>query len=98
MKKNYDKQFKSRVALEAIKEERTIAEIARHYEVHPNLVTNWKRLLLESIPDLFERPNARRKDEKQEILDDLFNQIGRLKVENEFLKKKYNQLFPTGRT
>jgi len=42
--------------------------------------------------------NARRKDEKQNILEDLFNQIGRLKVENEFLKKKYNQLFPTGRT
>jgi hypothetical protein len=63
---------------EAIREERTIAEIARHYEVHPNLVTNWKRQLLESITDLFERSNVKRKDEKQEVLDDLFNQIGHL--------------------
>jgi transposase-like protein len=53
MRKNYDKQFKAKVALEAVKEERTIAEIAKQYEVHPNLIMNWKRHLPEAVPDLF---------------------------------------------
>jgi transposase-like protein len=82
MRKNHDKQFKAKVALEAVKEERTIVEIARQYDVHPNLVTNWKKQLMESLSELFERPNANRKDSMEAITDDLFNQkaVSRLRT------------------
>ena len=55
----------------------------------------WKKQLIESSPGIFERPNSRSKTERDPKIDDLYNQIGRMKVENDFLKKKYKQLFPT---
>lgn len=97
MRKRYDKQFKARVALEALKEEKTIAEISRQYEVHPNLIMNWKRSLLEAAPDVFDKCPQKPKGSPEHSEDELFKQIGRLQVENEFLKKKYSQIFPTGR-
>jgi len=86
MKRQFTKEFKSKVALEAIKEERTISEIASEFEIHPNLVSNWKRQVLNSLPDIFERPNKKsdqvKKQEKEKNL--LFKSIGELKVENDF--------------
>jgi len=97
MKKTYDSKFKSRVALEAVQSSRTIAEIAGEYNIHPNLVAQWKKKLLESAPDVF----ATQKEKKAEPKfpeDELLRQIGQLKVENEFLQKKYEYyLLKTGK-
>ena len=90
MKKSYDSKFKSRVALEALQGDRSIAEIASEFNVHPNLVSQWKNKLLQKSADIF----ATKKEKQQEPKypeDELLKQIDQLKVENEFLQKKYNE-------
>ncbi|MFA7230908.1 MAG: transposase, partial [Victivallaceae bacterium] len=92
--KSFDGNFKARVALEAIKEDKTIAEIAARFEVHPNQVGIWKKQLLANLPELFRDGQSKKvKEETEYSRDDLFKEIGQLKVENEFLKKKYKQIF-----
>ncbi|HDZ10593.1 MAG TPA: hypothetical protein ENH53_00130 [Bacteroidetes bacterium] len=94
MRRTFDSKFKARVALEAIKEEKTIAEIANHYEVHPNQVSSWKKEALTKMPDLFQDGRKKQKSNEPEISrDDIFKEVGVLRVENEFLKKKYRQLY-----
>lgn len=96
MRKHYDKEFKAKVALEAVRGEKTIQEIATAYAVHPNLVSLWKKQLLESAGKLFEKEGKdKAAEEAERKQDQLFRQIGQLQVENEFLKKKYRQLYGT---
>ena len=88
MRKSYNSEFKARVALEAVKGERSLAELAAHYEVHPNQIRQWKKQLFASATDIFS--DRRRKvalDDEDEKAK-LFEQIGRLKVELDWLKKK----------
>lgn len=87
-RKRYDAAFKAKVALEAIKNERTIAEIASEYGVHPNQIAKWKRQVLEELPKVFS--GKRDKDERggQELIEQLYQQIGQLKVELDWVKKK----------
>lgn len=81
-------EFKAKVALEAIKGQYTIKEIAQRYSVHPNLVMQWKRQATEELPQVFSDGRVRKeKDEEQERAE-LYEQIGRLKMELEWLKKK----------
>lgn len=95
MRQKFDEQFKAKVALEAVKEEMTLQELAQKYEVHPNQISVWKKQLLEKNAELFVRKN--KKDEEYERLkkekQELFRQLGETKFENEFLKKKYKQLY-----
>ncbi|MFA6100897.1 MAG: transposase [Victivallaceae bacterium] len=91
MKKNYDSKFKSRVALEAIQGMRSIAEIASEHNIHPNLVGQWKRKLLLDSADIF-ATKAERQQENKYSEDELMCKIGQLEVENDFLRKKYNNL------
>ena len=88
MKKNHDAAFKAKVALEAVKGEKTISQIASEYGVHPNQIGQWKKRLLEDLPGLFS--DRRRKEEKEDAAetDELYRQIGQLKVELDWLKKK----------
>jgi transposase-like protein len=82
-------EFKFQVALEAIKGTATVSELASRYEIHPNLVTTWKRQLLEGGSSLFNNQNGARREREQEALQsELYEQIGRLKMELEWLKKK----------
>ena len=96
MRKRYDKAFKAKVAIETLRGEKTIQELATTYGVHPNMITLWKKQLLESAEQVFEKSgkdkDAEAASKKQ---DELFKQIGQLQVENEFLKKKYRQLYGT---
>ena len=95
MRKKHGTEFKAKVALEAIRGEQTVQEIALKYEVHPNQVTQWKRQLLDNAVTAFEKPGKKSQEEKgaEQKEERLFSQIGRLKIENDFLKKKYRQLY-----
>lgn len=88
LRRTHDSTFKARVALEAVKGEKTIAQIASEYGIHANQIGQWKKHFLKELPSLFS--DARKKEEKEnEILaDELYRQIGQLKVELEWLKKK----------
>ena len=74
--------------------EQEIIDIAQKYGVHPNQVTKWKKQLIESASDLFERANKKHTPDDEELIKDkLYKHIGEMKVENEFLKKKYRQIY-----
>lgn len=83
--------FKARVALAALKGDQTLAELASQFGVHATQISGWKQRLLEGVPELFE---DRRKKARTEASNEqeLFEQIGRLKMEVEWLKKKSAQL------
>ena len=88
-RRRFSADFKAKVALEAIKGQKTVAELAGEYEVHANQITQWKKQLLESLPEVFGR---RRELEAADLVDRLYREIGRLKVELDWLKKK--SVFP----
>ena len=91
MRKRYDKAFKAKVALEALRGDKTVQELAALYEVHPNMVTLWKKQLLEGAEVLFEKPGKdAERHELEQKQDELYKQIGKLQIENEFLKKSTN--------
>jgi putative transposase len=87
--KKFDAQFKAKVAIEAIKGERTLAEIGSIYEVHPNLVGQWRKLLLEKSVEIFSNKQQRDKESTEKLQSELYQQIGQLKVELDWLKKKH---------
>lgn len=87
-RRQHGADFKARVALAALKGDRTINEVAAHYEVHPTMVTAWKQQALAALPQLFSRRSARDAASTEELQASLYEQIGRLKVELEWLKKK----------
>ncbi len=85
-RKNYGPSLKAKVAIEAIKGNRTAAQIAQTFSVHPNLVACWKKQAVEQLPDVFAGGHAKQQADVEK--DELFQQIGRLKVELDFLKKR----------
>jgi putative transposase len=88
-RRRFDGKFKSKIALEAIRGLRTISEIAKQYQIHPNQVTLWKKQLLDSAEEVFESsPSSSKKSNDEPEAAELYEQIGRLKVELEWLKKK----------
>jgi transposase-like protein len=87
-RKRFDDGFKAKVALEAVKGEKTLSEIASHYGIHPNQVTQWKKRLEEGIPQIFSRKGDQNLQGKEELIDELYRQIGQLKVELDWVKKK----------
>ncbi len=91
MRKRYDKEFKAKVALEAVKGENTLQELAITYSVHPNMIALWKKQVLEHASTLFEKEGKDKASEEAERQKDaLYKQIGQLQVENDYLKKNTN--------
>ncbi len=95
MRKRYLKDFKAKVAIEAVRGEKTLQELSVQYEVHPNLITQWKKELLEKAETIFEKKGKEKNElaEAEAKSNGLFAQIGMLTVENDFLKKKYRQVY-----
>ena len=87
-RKSYNAAFKAKVALEAIKGQRTINEIASAYEVHPNQVTQWKKQAVSQLSEIFSNGRARADAAEEDLRNQLYQQIGQLKVELDWLKKK----------
>jgi len=88
MKKKFSPAFKAKVALEALKGQKTMAELARLYEVHPNQIGQWKKRVLEQVPQVFNGKRDRKAKDQAELVEELYRQIGQQKVELDWLKKK----------
>ncbi len=87
-RKKYSSEFKFKLALEAVKGQTTINEIASSNNIHPNQVSTWKKQLLVEGPAVFDQQTAKKLQEQTAREAELFEQIGRLKMELEWLKKK----------
>lgn len=83
----YSAEFKAKVALEAIKGEQTLAEIAARYNLHPNMITNWKRQAIDNMAEAFSGKADRAKELDEAQLKDLHAKIGQLTIERDFLAK-----------
>lgn len=83
--------FKAKVALEALQEKKTIAQLAAEYNLQANQISAWKKQLLEQSSQVFEHPAVVKDDTAEKLQEELFKQIGQLRVENEWLKKKSTQ-------
>ncbi len=84
--------FKSKLAIEALRERKTISELARQFEVHPSQINQWKKIVLERGSELFLDGRSNQKATTEELESkELYEQIGRLKMELEWLKKKVSQ-------
>jgi transposase len=86
-KRNLSAAFKAKVAIAAIRGDKTINEIAAEFDVHPNQVSSWKKRLLEESAGIFNGKDDRREKGFEAEREKLYSQIGQLKVENDFLKK-----------
>jgi transposase-like protein len=87
-KRTHGGDFKAKVALAALKEELTLAQLTSKYEVHTTQVRNWKALALEAIKGCFSKKQERDKVEQDDLISGLYEQIGRLQTELNWLKKK----------
>ena len=87
-RRNFSAEMKSRIALEAIKGQKTVQEIASHYGVHPNQVTKWKKQAAEGMPSLFADRRSRLETSEESLKAELYQQIGQLQVELDWLKKR----------
>ncbi len=87
-RKNHSPEFKAKVALEALKGERTVAELATQFGVHPTRIHGWKRALLEGASGVFERGGKKAPEVDEEQMKELHAKIGELAVANDFLSRK----------
>src|SRR6266478_3100347 len=87
-RKRYSAEFKARVALDAVKGLKTVNELASTYGVHPTQITHWKHQLQKEVPDIFSARRDKRQHDQEAFQAQLYQQIGQLKVELDWLKKK----------
>jgi len=94
-RRRFSAEFKFKVALAAAKGTKTLNELSSEYGVHPNQISAWKKQLLSGASTLFERKNKKNEemDQVKRREQELFKQLGQAKYENEWLKKKYKQLY-----
>jgi putative transposase len=92
VRKRHTSGFKAKVGLEAIKQEKTIVQLSGDHGVHPNLIRQWKKRILEEVPNIFRTQRKKKDRDAEKLQDELYRQIGQLKVELDWLKKKSEQL------
>lgn len=88
MRKVHGAAFKARVALEAVKGEKTLAQLSSEVGVHANQIRQWRKQLLEELPRIFSDRRCKEDREREDLVSELYQQIGQLKVELGWLKKK----------
>jgi len=89
MRRKFTSAFKAMVAIEALKERETLAELSRRYEVHPNIISKWKKEFIEKSASVFESKGEEGREVESEKL---YANIGQLEIENDFLKKSLKRL------
>ena len=91
-RRQHNPSFKAKVALEALRGEKTIAELASQYEIHPNQIMQWKKTLVEEATGLFENKSSKKPKDEKALVDRLYRQIGQLKVEKDFLEDSLGRM------
>lgn len=88
IRKKYPAGLKAKIAIESIKGEKTLTELSSQYEVHPEQLRRWRSIVIKGANDLFTDNRQRRDKEKEELIEELYKEVGQLKVELDWLKKK----------
>jgi transposase-like protein len=88
IRKRHSAAFKAKVALEAVKQQKTVSELAKEHQVHPVQISQWKKQLLDGLEGLFESGSASRQPDPEKLQAELYEQIGRLQMELAWVKKK----------
>ena len=90
-RKRYSAEFKAKVAMEAIRGDQTLAELAMKFAIHPTMITNWKKQAVAGMVDVFIRKGARQEAAREADIKELHAKIGQLTVERDFLAKAFGR-------
>jgi transposase len=92
IRRQFDSNFKTKVVLDALRERKTLNDLCKEYELHPNQISDWKKIIVSEIPKFFDSGSIKSKKTQEidieEVTAPLYQQIGQLKVELDYLKKK----------
>lgn len=91
-RKRYTNEFRAKVALDAVKSQKTVSELTSEYGVHASQINDWKKRLLDALPGVFNGKQQRQEEAHEAEKDRLYQQIGKLQVEVDWLKKKTGHL------
>ena len=90
MRKRFSNEFRAKVALAALKGDKTMSELASEFEVHPTQVSAWRNELKARATEIFGSPRDKADGNKNELIEELYKNLGQMKVEHDWLKKKLN--------